>query len=263
MARTKEERIADRAKAREAAGRELSRRQQKSTGATPTPSPSPAPSAPPKPKVAEVRAAAKSSGQSLRDYKAANNITPKYTSEERRSTATQTKGDITKYDASSVGAKNQKYSHNDIKALRDQGYSNQSIGKHLQSLGEDGNLGGAAKRLRDKYVNSLTPTPTPEPTPAPTPEPTPVQPPRPTPTPSPSPTPIAPITTPTVPGVGPGIIQNPDNSQEQDVTQDNDINTNIDGNNNTVVNNQDNSVRQYGGDNRSFIYNGGGSGSGV
>ena len=45
--------------------------------------------------------------------------------------------------------------------------------------------------------------------------------------------------------------------QEQNVTQDNDINTNIDGNNNVVTNNQDNSIRQYGGDTRVFNYKGG------
>ena len=43
--------------------------------------------------------------------------------------------------------------------------------------------------------------------------------------------------------------------QKQNVNQNNDINTDIDGNNNTVVNNQDNSIRQYGGDQRSFVYN--------
>lgn len=53
-----------------------------------------------------------------------------------------------------------------------------------------------------------------------------------------------------------------ENTQTQDVTQDNDISTNVDGNNNTVVNNQDNSVRQYGGDNRSFVYNSNGGGAG-
>ena len=45
------------------------------------------------------------------------------------------------------------------------------------------------------------------------------------------------------------------NTQEQNVNQDNDINTDITGNNNTVVNNQDNSIRQYGGDNRSLVIN--------
>ena len=65
-----------------------------------------------------------------------------------------------------------------------------------------------------------------------------------------------------------GHVYKPDNTtgtkntQTQDVTQDNDINTNVNGNNNTVVNNQDNSVRQYGGDNRSFVYNGGGGSAG-
>ena len=60
----------------------------------------------------------------------------------------------------------------------------------------------------------------------------------------------------------PSNISVVDNTQTQQVTQDNDINTTVAGNNNTVVNNQDNSVRQYGGDNRSFTYNGGGEGSG-
>ena len=48
------------------------------------------------------------------------------------------------------------------------------------------------------------------------------------------------------------------NSQDQNVNQDNDIKNNIKGNNNNVVNNVDNSNRQYGGDNRSFVYNGSG-----
>ena len=50
------------------------------------------------------------------------------------------------------------------------------------------------------------------------------------------------------------------NTQEQNVNQDNDISNNISGNNNYVVNQQDNSVRQYGGDNRSFVYNSAGGG---
>ena len=44
-------------------------------------------------------------------------------------------------------------------------------------------------------------------------------------------------------------------AQSQNVTQDNDINTTINGNNNKVFNEQDNSIRQYGGDNRTFVYN--------
>lgn len=48
-------------------------------------------------------------------------------------------------------------------------------------------------------------------------------------------------------------------TQTQNVTQDNDINTSVNGNNNTVITEQDNSIRQYGGDNRSFTYNGGGN----
>ena len=52
------------------------------------------------------------------------------------------------------------------------------------------------------------------------------------------------------------------NTQEQNVTQNNDINNNISGDNNKVFNEQDNSIRQYGGDNRSLVINGGGKGSG-
>ena len=51
------------------------------------------------------------------------------------------------------------------------------------------------------------------------------------------------------------------NNQEQNVNQDNDINTTITGDKNTVINDQDNSIRQYGGDNRSFVYNGGQGGN--
>ena len=43
------------------------------------------------------------------------------------------------------------------------------------------------------------------------------------------------------------------NEQKQDVQQDNDINTTITGDNNKVFNEQDNSIRQYGGDNRSIV----------
>ena len=58
------------------------------------------------------------------------------------------------------------------------------------------------------------------------------------------------------------VTNKPDNRQTQNVKQDNDINTNINGDNNKVFNEQDNSIRQYGGDNRSFVYNsGGGKGS--
>jgi len=45
------------------------------------------------------------------------------------------------------------------------------------------------------------------------------------------------------------------NTQNQNVTQDNDINTTINGDNNKVFNEQDNSIRQYGGDNRSLVIN--------
>ena len=59
------------------------------------------------------------------------------------------------------------------------------------------------------------------------------------------------------PGGKPDQVANIKNTQTQDITQDNDINSNVNGNNNTVINEQDNSIRQYGGDNRSFVYNAG------
>ena len=45
-------------------------------------------------------------------------------------------------------------------------------------------------------------------------------------------------------------------TQDQEVTQDNDINSTVTGDNNNVNISQDNSVRQYGGVNKSFVYNG-------
>lgn len=50
-------------------------------------------------------------------------------------------------------------------------------------------------------------------------------------------------------------------NQRQSVNQDNDINTTVTGDKNTVITEQDNSIRQYGGDNRSFTYNGGKGGN--
>jgi len=47
-------------------------------------------------------------------------------------------------------------------------------------------------------------------------------------------------------------------SQGQDISQNNDISTNINGDNNLVNNSQDNSVRQYGGNTKTFNYQGGG-----
>ena len=47
----------------------------------------------------------------------------------------------------------------------------------------------------------------------------------------------------------------------QNANQDNDINTTINGNDNTVTNTVDNSIRQYGGVNKSFTYNGSSNGN--
>ena len=69
------------------------------------------------------------------------------------------------------------------------------------------------------------------------------------------------VQTPTFQNPGEGSV-NPvqDNDMTQQVQQDNDITTTIDGNNNYVNNQQDNSIRQYGGDNRQFTYVGGQNG---
>jgi len=50
------------------------------------------------------------------------------------------------------------------------------------------------------------------------------------------------------------------NTQKQEISMDNDQSSEITGDNNTVWQQKDNSVRNYGGDNRSFVYNGGNSG---
>lgn len=50
------------------------------------------------------------------------------------------------------------------------------------------------------------------------------------------------------------------NTQTQNVNQDNDQSSSVTGDNNYVYQNQDNSVRNYGGDNRSFVYNSQGEG---
>jgi hypothetical protein len=50
------------------------------------------------------------------------------------------------------------------------------------------------------------------------------------------------------------------NKQDQNINQKNPQTSKIDGNNNYVNQFQDNSIRQYGGDNRSFVYNSNGEG---
>ena len=54
---------------------------------------------------------------------------------------------------------------------------------------------------------------------------------------------------------------NTNQSQDQAVSQDNDISSNVTGDNNNVNISQDNSVRQYGGINKSFVYNGSSNGN--
>ena len=65
----------------------------------------------------------------------------------------------------------------------------------------------------------------------------------------------------TTTGAADSVYSNYETTQEQNVNQDNDINTSVNGNDNTVITEQDNSVRFYGGDNRNFVYNGGKGGA--
>ena len=67
---------------------------------------------------------------------------------------------------------------------------------------------------------------------------------------------------PTYPGDNTNVNPVQDNDQIQQIDQDNDVNTDIDGDNNYVDIDQDNSIRQYGGDNRQFTYVGGNGGNG-
>ena len=79
--------------------------------------------------------------------------------------------------------------------------------------------------------------------------------------------PTADLKTPTItvnppfPGTeGGGNITPTVQTQDQTVSQDNDVTTTITGDGNTVTNNVDNSVRQYGGINKNFVYNGSSNG---
>lgn len=181
--------------------------------------------------------------------------------------ATQTGGDIKKYDASSVGNRNnQKYSRHDLQALQGQGNSKEDLGKHFHELGDDANLGARARKLKDKYVASLK-TPQPEIQQPATQEPPPQQVtdttgPRPTSTNTVTfPPPSIPVSTPTVtlppmPGVESPTNVNPvqDNDQTLQVAQNNPLTQTVVGDGNYTYATQDNSIRQYGGDNRQFTY---------
>ncbi len=74
-----------------------------------------------------------------------------------------------------------------------------------------------------------------------------------TPKPTTTTTPTVPTTT--SPNPSTSIDNEVEQSQDQEVNQDNDINSSVNGDNNNVNINQDNSVRQYGGINKSFVYN--------
>ena len=193
--------------------------------------------------------------------------------------ATQTGGDIKKYDPNSIGnQKNNKYSVHDVQALKGQGYSKMDLGKHFYELGDDANLGARAQKLKNKYVSSLTKSnddPQPEVGEITQPgiqEPATQEPPPQlvTNTTGPRPTstntvtfapPSIPVSTPTVtmpsmPGIESPTNVNPvqDNDQSLQVAQNNPLTQTVVGDGNYTYATQDNSIRQYGGDNRQFTY---------
>jgi len=186
-----------------------------------------------------------------------------------------------------------KVANREIKHLRKSGMSRQSIQEAAANSGVK--IGGRAQKRFDNWdarraakerVNGTpvaptpqepvpevnnTPTPpptqtikpapgteiTPTPTPSPTPSPSPSDPNQPNPSPSPSPYPSTNIED----SFNNENEQNTDYTQELNINQDNDINTNINGDGNYVNNNQDNSIRNYGGDVRTFNYQSSGGGT--
>ena len=120
---------------------------------------------------------------------------------------------------------------------------------------------------------SPAPNPSPSPSPYPSPNPSPNPSPSPYPSPNPSPSPYTPIkiTEPDPYLPQPGTIdiedsfnneneQNTNYEQTLNITQDNDINNNVNGDGNYIHNIQDNSIRNYGGDVRTFNYQNTGGG---
>jgi len=159
---------------------------------------------------------------------------------------------------------------------REKGFSREDVAAAAQNSGLE--IGDKAQKRLDKWASAKdrvngTKLPTPTPGPAPTPTPsifdkqlTTMPVPNPTPTPTP-PKFDQPKTTMPVPQPSPTPFnsqvedsfnneneQKVDASQELNVNADNDINTAITGNSNNVTNMQDNSIRNYGGDTRTFNY---------
>jgi len=150
----------------------------------------------------------------------------------------------------------------EVQAMKNSGMSAADIQSKVSASGSE--VGGRAQKKLDKYAkrasakerangqptepapnNNAAPAPSPTPAPTPAPAPAPATPPAPSPTP-------APATPPAVTEQKVEVHQ----EQNQNANQDNDINSTIDGDNNNVNINQDNSIRQYGGVNKSFVYNG-------
>ena len=71
--------------------------------------------------------------------------------------ATKTKGDITAYNARSIGREKGKvdFGMNDVKALRTQGYNDQQIGEYLNTQ-TDSTFGGRAQKFKDRYTKAVS-----------------------------------------------------------------------------------------------------------
>lgn len=137
----------------------------------------------------------------------------------------------------------------EVQAMKDSGMSAADIQSKVSASGSE--VGGRAQKKLDRYAkrasakeraNGQPAAPAPNNNAAPAPAPAP--------SPTPAPTP-APATPPAVTEQKVEVHQ----EQNQNANQDNDINSNINGDNNNVNINQDNSIRQYGGNVKSFVYN--------
>ena len=165
--------------------------------------------------------------------------------------------DFAKHSSKKVGTK--ELGH----LVRDKDFSKADVAAAAQNSGLK--IGDKAQKRLDKWasakdkVNGTKVTPTPEPTPTPTPTPPrfdkpitqPYKPQLPVPQPTPTPTP------------NPNNTQDTDYTQELNVQSDNDISSDVTGDNNSIYNWQDNSIRNYGGDVRTFNYQSNGNGSGL
>jgi len=126
----------------------------------------------------------------------------------------------------------------EVQAMKNSGMSAADIQSKVSESG--GEVGGRAQKKLDRYAKRASAKERANGQPA-----------APAPAPPPPPAAEPPATPPAVTKQKVEVHQ----AQTQNANQDNDINNEINGDNNNVNINQDNSVRQYGGVNKSFVYN--------